>query len=100
MWMMPWRSIGRFRYIAKLKCPYRVAGKASALRTGKRAPGRMAIQSCGQSVSARRGKRYTEIGLFCQAPPGRQQRVQQRVARAAVRAPLGVAAHVEIESKT
>jgi hypothetical protein len=30
--------IGRFRYIAWVKCPYRVAGKASALRTGKRAP--------------------------------------------------------------
>jgi len=27
----------------------------------------MPIQSCGQSVSAQRGKRYTEIGLF--APP-------------------------------
>ena len=26
--------------------------------------GEMPIQSCGQSVSARRGKRYTEIGLF------------------------------------
>ena len=35
--------IGRFRYIAWVKCPYRVAGKASAL--------------CA-------GKRYTEIGLF------------------------------------
>jgi hypothetical protein len=31
--------IGRFRYIAWVKCPYRVAGKASALRAGKRAPG-------------------------------------------------------------
>ena len=31
--------IGRFRYIACVKCPYRVAGKASALRAGKRAPG-------------------------------------------------------------
>jgi hypothetical protein len=26
-------------------------------------PGEMPIQSCGQSVSARRGKRYTETGL-------------------------------------
>jgi hypothetical protein len=47
-----------------MKCPYRVAGKASALRTGKRASGGMPIQSCGQSVSARRGKQYTEIGLL------------------------------------
>ena len=31
--------IGRFRYMAWVKCPYRVAGKASALRAGKRAPG-------------------------------------------------------------
>jgi hypothetical protein len=30
--------IGRFRYIARVKCPYRVACKASALRAGKRAP--------------------------------------------------------------
>ena len=30
-------TIGRFRYIAWVKSPYRVAGKASALRTGKRA---------------------------------------------------------------
>jgi hypothetical protein len=33
------RIIGRIRYIAWVKCPYRVAGKASALRAGKRAPG-------------------------------------------------------------
>jgi hypothetical protein len=33
------RPIGRFRYIAWVKCPYRVAGKASALHMGKRAPG-------------------------------------------------------------
>ena len=26
------------------------------------------MQSCGQSVSARRGKRYTEIGLFVAGP--------------------------------
>ena len=75
--------IGRFRYIAWVKCPYRVAGKASALRAGKRAPGRMPIQSCRQSVSARRGKRYTEIGLFLLFPrvtvfsyPGKFARVQ------------------------
>ena len=30
---------GRFRYIACVKCPYKVAGKASVLRAGKRAPG-------------------------------------------------------------
>ena len=29
--------IGRFRYIAWVKCPYSVAGKALALRAGKRA---------------------------------------------------------------
>jgi len=28
----------------------------------------MPIQSCGQSVSARRGKRYTEIGQFIPTP--------------------------------
>jgi len=33
------RVIGRYRYIAEVKCPYRVAGKVSALRAGKRAPG-------------------------------------------------------------
>jgi len=32
-------AIGRFRYIAWMKCPHGVAGKASALRAGKRAPG-------------------------------------------------------------
>ena len=32
-------AIGRFRDIAWAKCPYRVAGKASALRAGKRASG-------------------------------------------------------------
>ena len=31
--------LGRFRCVAWVKCPYRVAGKASALRAGKRAPG-------------------------------------------------------------
>ena len=31
--------ISRFRHIAWVKCPYRVARKASALRAGKRAPG-------------------------------------------------------------
>ena len=30
-------SVDRFRYIAWVECPYRVAGKASALRMGKRA---------------------------------------------------------------
>ena len=56
--------MGRFRYIAWVECPYRVAGKASALRAGKRAPGTQVvpIHSCGQSVSARREKRYAEIG--------------------------------------
>jgi hypothetical protein len=29
----------------------------------------MPIQSCGQSVSARRGKRYTEVDLFSQGRP-------------------------------
>jgi len=29
-------TIGRFRYIALVKCPYRVAGKASAFRVGQR----------------------------------------------------------------
>jgi hypothetical protein len=32
-------SIGRFRYIASVKCQYKVAVKASALGAGKRAPG-------------------------------------------------------------
>jgi len=58
------RELGRFRYIVWVKCPYRDAVKASALRAEKRAPGRMPIQSCGQSVSARRGKLHTEIGLL------------------------------------
>jgi len=32
----PWApGIGRFRYLASVKCPYRVADKASALRAGK-----------------------------------------------------------------
>jgi hypothetical protein len=31
--------IGRFRCIARVKCPYRVADKASALGAGNRAPG-------------------------------------------------------------
>ena len=31
--------MGRFRYIAWLKSPYRVAGKASALSAGNRTPG-------------------------------------------------------------
>jgi len=57
-------TIGRFRYIAWVKCPCRFAGKASALSAGKRPPGCIPIQSCGQSVGARRGKRYTEIGLL------------------------------------
>jgi len=57
-------SIGRFRYITWVKCPHRVADKAKALRAGKRASGRMPIQSCGQSLSAPRGKRYTEIGTL------------------------------------
>jgi hypothetical protein len=35
--------IGRFRHIAWVKCPYRAAGKPSALRAGKRALGRMPI---------------------------------------------------------
>ena len=48
-------SIDRFRYIDWVNCPHRVAGKASALRAGKWAPGSMPIQSCGQIVSARRG---------------------------------------------
>ena len=35
----PWmRPIGRFRFIAWVKCPYRLVGKGSALRAGKRAP--------------------------------------------------------------
>jgi len=42
-------TIGRYRYIALVKCPYIVADKASPRR---------------QSLSARRGKRYTDIGLF------------------------------------
>jgi len=63
-----WRAIGRFRYIAWVKCPYRVASKASALRAGKRAPGSMPMQSCRQSASARRGKRYTDIGLYLPGP--------------------------------
>jgi membrane-associated protease RseP (regulator of RpoE activity) len=37
-WVRP-VSIGRFRYIAWVKCPYRVVGKASALRAGKRVSG-------------------------------------------------------------
>ena len=57
-------AISRFRYIACMKYPYRVAGQASALCAGKRASGRMPIQSCGQCVSARRMKRYTGIGLL------------------------------------
>jgi len=32
-------GIGRFRYIAWVKCPYRVAVKASAIRAGNRSPG-------------------------------------------------------------
>jgi len=31
--------IGRFQYIAWVKCPYRVVGKASALRAAKQPPG-------------------------------------------------------------
>ena len=31
--------LGRFWYVARVKCPYRVAGKASALRAGMRASG-------------------------------------------------------------
>jgi len=42
-------SMGRFRYIARVNCPDRVAVKATALRAGKRASGRMPIQSCRQS---------------------------------------------------
>jgi len=34
-----WMITGRFRYIAWVKYPYRVAGKASALRAGKWASG-------------------------------------------------------------
>jgi len=45
-------SIGRFRYIARVK--YRGAYKASALRAGKRAPP-MPIQSSRPSASALRG---------------------------------------------
>jgi len=36
-WGLPEKS--RFRYIAWVKCPYRVADKTSALRAGERAPG-------------------------------------------------------------
>ena len=57
-------AIGRFRYFACVKCPYRVAGKASAPRAYKWAPGQMPVQSCGQSINARRRERYTENGLF------------------------------------
>ena len=32
---MTWRAIGRSRHIAWVQCPYRVVGKASALRAGK-----------------------------------------------------------------
>jgi len=56
----------------QVECPYTVAGKASALRAGKQASGLMPVQSCGQSVSARRGKRHTEIGLFTQDLPARR----------------------------
>jgi len=31
-------TIGQFRYIDQVKCPYRVADKASALSAGKREP--------------------------------------------------------------
>jgi hypothetical protein len=34
----------------------------------------MPIQSCGQSVSARRGKRCTEIGLITARPWGQAKR--------------------------
>jgi len=53
----PQVEIGRFRYISQVKYPLRVADKASALESGRQG-------ECpyGQSVSARRGKRYTEIG--------------------------------------
>jgi len=48
------RVIGRFRYIAWVKCPYRVGGKASALRAGKRAPGGMPIQvECPYKVAGK-----------------------------------------------
>jgi len=57
-------AIGRFRCIAWVICPYRVAGNVMALRAGKRAPGFMPIQRRRQIVSAQRGKRYTEIGLL------------------------------------
>jgi hypothetical protein len=65
-WVGPHHCLvtGRFRFITCVKCPYGFAGKASALRAGKRASGGTPIQSCGQSVSARRGKRCTEIGLL------------------------------------
>ncbi len=38
-WNLASHQIDRSQYVAWVKCPYRVAGKASALRTGKRAPG-------------------------------------------------------------
>ena len=42
-------QIGRFRYIAWVKCLYRVAGKASALGAGKAGAG-WAVQICQISV--------------------------------------------------
>jgi hypothetical protein len=41
----------------------------------------MPIQSCGQSVSARRGKRYTEIGLLQLAPLHTGRRISPRLPR-------------------
>ena len=72
------RAIGLFRYIARVQCPYRVAGNASALRAEKRAPGRMPIQSCGQSVTARRGREAIYRNRPISSGPYRQCRRWRR----------------------
>ena len=59
-----WRAIGRFRYIAWVKCPYRVAGNAFALA---RESGRQVASSyrvAGKAPALGVGSEYTETGLL------------------------------------
>jgi len=58
-------SIGRFRYIAWVKCPYKVAGKASAFHARKLLQVECPYRVAGEASALGRGKRYTEIGILC-----------------------------------
>jgi len=70
MHWMTWRAIGRFRYIAWVKCPYRAADKASALRA--RESGRQVeypYRVADKASALRAGSNIPKSAYFCPALP-------------------------------